>query len=176
MDAQPTAETFCAEHPANKAVGTCARCGRFFCDECGTRPDGALAGNCDRCEEAIGTEQRQARLKKLYRGMAVADATRAAVILIIAAIAIPSRADETSFLGMAIIIIPFIVLAVLLWLTQRRVLTWLAAAWDVLVFGGFAAWTLTRSTTASPVVLVFVMLPVGMVLRAWRIHRALTDS
>jgi hypothetical protein len=45
---QPVQRSLCAEHPDRPAVGTCARCGSFYCAECAGRVEGGQ-GHCRRC-------------------------------------------------------------------------------------------------------------------------------
>jgi hypothetical protein len=43
--------SLCADHPQRAAIGTCARCGNFYCGECAGRVDGGM-GFCHRCHGA----------------------------------------------------------------------------------------------------------------------------
>ncbi len=44
----PVQRSLCAEHPDRAAVGTCARCGNFYCAECAGRIEGGES-YCRRC-------------------------------------------------------------------------------------------------------------------------------
>lgn len=41
----------CAEHPSRAALGTCARCGNYYCEQCASRREGA-EGLCRSCDES----------------------------------------------------------------------------------------------------------------------------
>jgi len=47
----PVQRALCADHPERAAVGTCARCGNFYCGDCAGRVDGGQ-GFCQRCHGA----------------------------------------------------------------------------------------------------------------------------
>jgi hypothetical protein len=47
----PAPRSLCAEHPERAAVGTCERCGNFYCSDCAGRVDGGQ-GFCHRCHGA----------------------------------------------------------------------------------------------------------------------------
>jgi hypothetical protein len=166
--------TICPRHPGNAALGTCSRCGRFFCAECGLEAEGTSPAHCEDCEEAVRGERRSSSLKRLYRGLSVAEATRALVIVVMVGLSMSSHSPEqrtSAYLGLAVVLVPFVALAVLLWISPKRLVAWLAVAWDVAVFGGFAAWTFLQNPSAPPVMVAFALLPLGTFLRALRIHR-----
>ena len=66
--AAPAQQALCAEHPDQAAVGTCARCGNFYCNACAGRRDGPR-GFCRRChaEQAyVAWEDRSLSLWQRY--------------------------------------------------------------------------------------------------------------